>query len=85
MIGRFLKDRSNKEDRYESEIKSIVSEGTDTGGLEESEAKMIEKVFEFDDKTAHDIMTHREEINAIEDVTPLSECIDIILDGSNSR
>ncbi len=85
MIGRFLKDRSNKEDRYESEIKSIVSEGTDTGGLEESEAKMIEKVFEFDDKTAHDIMTHREEINAIEDVTPLSECIDIILDGANTR
>ncbi len=77
--------RSKEEDKYENEIKSIVSEGADTGELEESEAKMIEKVFEFDDKSAHDIMTHREEINAIEDTTPLSECIDIILDGSNSR
>ena len=73
------------EDKYENEIKSMVSEGTDTGELEESEAKMIEKVFEFNDKEAHDIMTHREEIDAIEDTTPLSECIDIILEGSNSR
>ncbi|MCR5747296.1 MAG: hemolysin family protein [Lachnospiraceae bacterium] len=82
---RFFKKRSNEEDKYENEIKSIVSEGADTGELEESEAKMIEKVFEFDDKSAHDIMTHREEINAVEDTTPLSECIDIIIDGANSR
>lgn len=85
MAPRFLKFKDNNEDKYEDEIKSIVSEGTDTGGLEESEAKMIEKVFEFDDKNAHDIMTHREEIDAIEDTTTLSDCIDIILDGSNSR
>ena len=85
MITKFLRSRSNKEDKYENEIKSIVSEGTDTGEMEEAEAKMIQRVFEFDDKTAHDIMTHREEINAIEDVTPLGECIDIILDGSNTR
>ena len=84
MFG-FLGKKTKEEDKYENEIKSIVSEGADTGEFEESEAKMIEKVFEFDDKSAHDIMTHREEINAIEDITPLSECIDIILDGSNSR
>ncbi len=46
---------------------------------------MIERVFELDDKKAHDIMTHREEMKAIEDGTLLSDCIDIILDGSNSR
>ncbi len=85
MVPRFIKLKTNKEDKYENEIKSIVSEGTDTGKLDESEAKMIEKVFEFDDKIAHDIMTHREEIDAIEDTTLLKDCIDIILDGSNSR
>lgn len=84
-LPKFLRPREEDEDRYENEIKSIVSEGADTGELEEKEAKLIERVFEFDDKEAHDIMTHREEMNSIEDSTLLSECIDIILDGSNSR
>ena len=84
-LPKFLRPKEEDEDRYENEIKSIVSEGADTGELEEKEAKLIERVFEFDDKEAHDIMTHREEMNSIEDSTLLSECIDIILDGSNSR
>ena len=84
-LPKFLRPKEEGEDKYENEIKSIVSEGTDTGELEETEARMIERVFELDDKEAHDIMTHREEMNAVEDSTLLSECIDIILDGSNSR
>ena len=84
-LPKFLRPKEEDGDKYENEIKSIVSKGTDTGELEETEAKMIERVFEFDDKEAHDIMTHREEMNTIEDTVLLSECIDIILDGSNSR
>ncbi len=84
-LRRFLRSKDGGEDKYENEIKSIVSEGADTGELEETEARMIERVFELDDKKAHDIMTHREEMKAIEDGTLLSDCIDIILDGSNSR
>ena len=84
-LPKFLRPKEEDEDKYENEIKSIVSEGADTGELEETEAKMIERVFELDDKEAHDIMTHREEMSAIEDVTSLSDCIDIILDGANSR
>lgn len=84
-LPKFLRPKEEGEDKYENEIKSIVSEGTDTGELEETEARMIERVFELDDKDAHDIMTHREEMNALEDSTLLSECTDIILDGSNSR
>lgn len=84
-LPKFLRPKEEDGDKYENEIKSIVSEGTDTGELEETEAKMIERVFELDDKEAHDIMTHREEMNTIEDTVLLSECIDIILDGSNSR
>ena len=84
-LPRFLRPKEEDGDKYENEIKSIVSEGTDTGELEETEAKMIERVFELDDKEAHDIMTHREEMNTIEDTVLLSDCIDMILDGSNSR
>ena len=84
-LPKFLRPKEEGEDKYENEIKSIVSEGTDTGKLEETEAKMIERVFELDDKEAHDIMTHKEEMDSIEDSVLLSECIDIILDGANSR
>ncbi len=84
-LPKFLRPKEEGEDKYENEIKSIVSEGTDTGELEETEAKMIERVFELDDKEAHDIMTHKEEMDSIEDSVLLSECIDIILDGANSR
>ncbi|MCR5775056.1 MAG: hemolysin family protein [Lachnospiraceae bacterium] len=84
-FSRIFRSKESDEDKYENEIKSIASEGADTGEIEESEAKMIERVFELDDKDAHDIMTHREEMNAIEDSIPLSECIDVILDGPNSR
>lgn len=84
-LPKFLRSKGGDEDKYENEIKSIASEGADTGELEASEARLIERVFELDDKDAHDIMTHREEMNAIEDKTLLSDCIDIILDGTNSR
>lgn len=84
-LPKFLRSKEEAGEKYENEIRSIVSEGADSGVLEESEAKMIQKVFELDDKEAHDIMTHREEMSAIEDVTSLSDCLDIIIDGANSR
>ena len=48
-LRRFLRSKDGGEDKYENEIKSIVSEGADTGELEETEARMIERVFELDD------------------------------------
>ncbi len=84
-LPKFLRPKEEGDDKYENEIKTMVSEGTDTGEFEEKEASLIKRVFDLDDKEAHDIMTHREEMKTIEDGMLLSDCIDFILDGSNSR
>ncbi len=79
----FFKDRG--EDELEDEIKSIVNEGTDSGDIEESEARMINNIFELDDKEVKEIMTHRENIVAFEGSQILDDVIKQMIKGSNSR
>ena len=50
----------------EEEIINMVNEGHEQGILEEREVEMISNIFELDDKTAGDIMTHRKTIVAID-------------------
>lgn len=72
-------------DVTEEEIISMVNEGHEQGVLQASEAEMITNIFEFGDKEAKDIMTHRKHINAIDGDTPLKEAISYMLSHSNSR
>ena len=70
----------------EEDIMSMVNEGHEQGVLEASEAEMITNIFEFDDKVASDIMTHRMNIVALEGVVTLQEAMDFIVKESiNSR
>ncbi len=50
-----------QDDVTEEEIISMVNEGHEQGVLEANEAEMINNIFEFGDKEAQDIMTHRKE------------------------
>ncbi len=75
----------NSEDVTEEEIISMVNEGHEQGVLMASEAEMITKIFEFGDKEAHDIMTHRTNILAIDRNMVLEEAIDYMLSESKSR
>lgn len=43
----------------EEEIRLMVNEGSERGAIEESEKELINNVFELDDMTASDLMTHR--------------------------
>lgn len=72
-------------DVTEEEIISMVNEGHEQGVLLESEAQMITNIFEFTDKDAKDIMTHRSNIMGIEAQTPLKEAVDFMLNEKNSR
>ena len=65
-IINFLKSSSHDEDITEEEIVSMVNEGHEQGVLRESEAEMINNIFEFGDKEAKDIMTHRKNLIAID-------------------
>ena len=47
------------DDSTEEDIMSMVNEGHERGVILASEAEMIHNIFEFDDKEAKDIMTHR--------------------------
>lgn len=69
----------------EEEIISIVNESTEKGMIEESEAEMINNIFEFGDKAAKDIMTDRSNIIAFDITEKLEDVIEVILDSNNSR
>lgn len=70
----------------EEDIMSMVNEGHEQGVLEASEAEMITNIFEFTDKDAGDIMTHRKNLAAIDVDTSLGEAVRFILkEGKNSR
>lgn len=75
----------NPEDVTEEEIISMVNEGHEQGVLLATEAKMITNIFEFGDKEAQDIMTHRTNILAIEKNITLQEALDYMLSESKSR
>ena len=49
----------------EDEIRQLVDVGEEKGAIEETEREMIENVFEFNNLTAADCMTHRTDVYAI--------------------
>lgn len=49
----------------EEEIKMMVDEGEEKGSIEENERELINNVFEFNDTTVSEVMTHRTEIYAL--------------------
>ena len=78
--------QAHLEDRItEEEILQVVNEGHEKGVVDEDEAEMIANIFEFDDKQAQDIMTHRGSIEAIEASTSLQDAIAYMVGAPNSR
>lgn len=73
------------DDVTEEEIMSMINEGHEQGVIQASEAEMISNIFEFGDKEAQDIMTHRNNIVAIDGAVTLEEAISFMLEGTNSR
>jgi len=46
----------------EEEIRMMVDKGSENGAINSEEKQLIQNVFEFDDKTAEDVMTHRTDV-----------------------
>lgn len=69
----------------EEEILTMVNEGHEQGVIEADEAEMISNIFEFGDKEAVDIMTHRKNILAIDGNMTLEEAVSFMLHENNSR
>jgi putative hemolysin len=54
--------KSEDEDVTEEDIRMMVDVGSERGSINQSEKEMIQNVFEFDNKTAEEVMTHRTEV-----------------------
>ncbi len=75
----------NSEDVTEEEIISMVNEGHEQGVLLATEAEMITNIFEFGDKQAREIMTHRKNMLAMDKEMTLEQALDYMLSESKSR
>lgn len=69
----------------EEEIRMMVDVGEETGAIDESEKEMINNIFEFNDRTASDIMTHRTEIYAVENTASLTDIVNVAMNEGFSR
>lgn len=84
ILGIFGIDPDADEEKVtEDDIRLMVSEGHEQGLLKDSEAEMVNNVFELDEKEAGDIMTHRKNIVALDQELTLNETVDFILNQSN--
>lgn len=69
----------------EEEIRMMVDVGEEKGTIHETEKEMINNVFEFNNKTVSDIMTHRTDIAALSVDASLNEVTSFINTEKYSR
>ncbi len=77
--------RSLKDEVTEEEILQMVGEGEEKGIIEETEKDMIANVFDFNDTTAEETMTHRTDIVAVPDDAPIEQAVETAVENGCSR
>lgn len=69
----------------EEEIRLLVDVGEETGAIDKREKVLINNIFDFDNKTVEDIMTHRVEIFGVPVNTSLKNLIQELQHNQYSR
>ncbi len=69
----------------EEEIRMMVDVGSESGNIEDTEKKMIENVFEFNDKEVSEIMTHRKRIVSLPIDSEYEEVMKVAMDEKFTR
>ncbi|MFC2006129.1 hemolysin family protein [Chloroflexota bacterium] len=69
----------------DEEIRTMISVGHREGVMEESEAKMLHKVFDFGDRPVREVMVPRPEVVAIEQGAKLSDFLALYAEQPRSR
>lgn len=59
----------------EEEIKMMIDEGEEKGTIQQEEKEMIHNIFEFNDITVSEVMTHRTDVYAIEIDSEINDII----------
>ena len=69
----------------EEEIRTMISVGREEGAVEEAEAKMLHKVFDFGDRSVREVMTPRPEVAWVEEGTKLADFLAIYAESPHTR
>lgn len=73
------------EEATEENIRMMLDAADEKGTIEESEKEMINNIFEFDDRSVGELMTHRKDLTAVEITTPICEAVDLAISDGYSR
>ncbi|MDR2932226.1 MAG: hemolysin family protein [Oscillospiraceae bacterium] len=73
------------EEVTEEEIRMMIDVGSESGTIENQEKDMINNIFEFDDRSAAEIMTHRTDVESIEITATLEEIVALATKTGYSR
>lgn len=86
-FDKFFKNKNQEEMQQEAEdeILSLIEEGNEKGVIKSSTKDIIENIFDFDDLTVGEIMTHRTDMVAIPDDAKLSDVVDTAISTGYSR
>ena len=76
---------ADEEQVTEEEIRMMVDVGNERGVIEQSQKEMINNIFEFDDRTAGEIMTHRTEVTGVEVDVTIDELVRLAVEDGYSR
>ncbi len=69
----------------EEEIRILVDAGEEKGVIEEIQKEMINNIFDFDDISVSDVMTHRTEIEAVEITDKIEDVVKLSCENGYSR
>jgi putative hemolysin len=69
----------------EAELRMLLTRSTEHGEIEQEERGMIEKVFDFADKDAADVMIPRPEVVALSISLPPEEALSAVIDSPYTR
>ncbi|MCU9814507.1 hemolysin family protein [Paraclostridium sp. AKS73] len=69
----------------EEEIRTLISQSQEDGCIENEEKQMIYSIFEFNDKTAKEIMTSRHDMFAVDIEDDLDEILEGVIASGYSR
>jgi putative hemolysin len=69
----------------DEEIRTMISVGREEGTVEEAEAKMLHKVFDFGDRPVHEVMVPRLEVAALQQGSTISDFLKLYIESPISR
>lgn len=78
-------DNEDEKDVSENEILMMVDTGGEEGSIDEDEKEMIKNIFDFDDKNAEEIATHRKDIVAVPIDITIEELINVVTSEKFTR